>query len=437
MQVYLLNLIKAGNRTGMKRIFLYTLILLVIVSCGTSHKSNRKPPAITFKKETSTIHPKFVVFNSNDTISELHFKIASKELLYTRPDGINFSSNVIISYRLLSSYDSKEILDTASVRLVDENNNSANKYLVGKIDVRAKAHRNYILRITVTDLNKNTSVSTVTTIEKDNDLNRQNFMVKLKSSDAPLFCNYSKTGEELVIKYKAKIAVNVYVNYYNRNFPLAAPPFATGDPEPFKYKSDSTFVLQLSSDGSLNFTAAKKGFYHFQLDTSKRDGLTLFNFSDYFPEVKKTEDMIPPLRFITTKQEYDEMSLSANKKVSMEKFWVNCSGNQDRAREVIKKFYSRMQDANNYFTSYLEGWKTDRGMIFLIYGAPNTIYRTANTEIWTYGEDNNINSLQYSFTKVANPFTDNDYVLERSAVYKQSWYNSVDIWRQGKIYLQD
>ena len=76
-------------------------------------------------------------------------------------------------------------------------------------------------------------------------------------------------------------------------------------------------------------------------------------------------------------------------------------------------------------------------MIFLIFGAPTSIYRTAISESWNYGEENNINSLQFSFTKVLNPFTDNDYTLERSVVYKQSWYTSVDNWRQGRTYLQD
>ncbi|MGZ4158392.1 MAG: GWxTD domain-containing protein, partial [Bacteroidia bacterium] len=122
---------------------------------------------------------------------------------------------------------------------------------------------------------------------------------------------------------------------------------------------------------------------------------------------------------------------------SIEKFWLACTGSQDRAKEIIRKYYNRVKDANLFFTSYIEGWKTDRGMIYLIYGAPNVIYRTANAEVWTYGEENNINSLSYSFLKVNNPFSDNDYTLERSSVYKQSWGSAVDIWRQGRTYLQD
>ena len=421
----------------MKRNCLYILLMLFVFACGTSRKVENKTSAATYKRDVNTIHPEFTIFHVSDSLSELHYKISSKELLYTRPDGFNFSSNLLISFRLLSSFDSKDVIDSASVRLVDVNHENFSKYLIGKMNVKALTPRSYFLRINITDLNRNISVATVLEIEKDNDLNRQNFLVKSNVDDAPLFHNYFKPNEELSITYKAKIAVTLFVRYYNRSFPLAAPPFSLVDPRPFQYKADSLFTIQLDQNGIAKFSASKKGFYHFQLDTTKKIGLTLYSFSETFPEIKKAEELVPPLRYITSKQEYDELSTSANPKASVEKFWMNCTGNQERAKEIIRKYYNRVRDANLFFTSYLEGWKTDRGMIFLIYGAPNVIYRTAYAETWTYGEENNINSLSYSFSKVDNPFTDNDYTLERSAVYKQNWGMAVDIWRQGRTYLQD
>ena len=422
----------------MKRNHLYLLLLLVVVACGTSKKAetSKNAPA-TYKHDSNTIHPEFTLFHVSDDATELHYKISSKELLYTRPDGINFSSNVLISYRLYTNFDSKDVVDSASVRLVDMNNDNSNKFLIGKMNVKAVTPRSYYLRITISDLNRNISVASGMEIEKDSDLNRQNFLVKSKVDDTPLFRNHFKLNEELVISYKAKIAVTIFVRYYNREFPLAAPPFSVADARPFQYKADSLFSIQLDQNGSANFSTNKKGFYHFQLDTSKRIGLTLYHFSETFPEIKKAQDLVPPLRFITSKQEYDELTSSTNPKAAVEKFWLNCTGNQDRAKEIIRKYYNRERDANLFFTSYIEGWKTDRGMIYLIYGAPNVIYRTAYAETWTYGEANNINSLSYSFSKVDNPFTDNDYILERSAVYKQNWGIAVDIWRQGRTYLQD
>jgi GWxTD domain-containing protein len=421
----------------MKKYFLYLLVVAIAIACGTPKKTTSSAPSTTYKKDANSIHPQFVVFNTSDSISELHFKIASKELLYTRPDGINFSSNVLISFRMYSSYDSKVIIDSGSVRLVDRNNGLEDKFLIGKMNVHAISPHSYFVRLKVIDLNRNNEVTAVANIEKDNDLNRQNFLIKSAETDAPIFRSYVKLGEEVTINYKAKIAVNLYVRYYNREFPLASPPFSLTEPKPFQYRPDSVFVLPMSADGSAKFAATKKGFYHIQLDTTRRDGITLFNFIDAFPDIRKADDMILPLRFITSKQEYEELTTSASKKIAVDKFWMDCTGNQDRAKEIIRKFYNRVQDANSYFTSYLEGWKTDRGMIYLIYGAPNVIYRTANSETWTYGEEGNINSLNYTFSKVNNPFTDNDFALERSAAYKQSWYTAVDIWRQGRAYLQD
>ena len=420
----------------MKKIISYLSVLLIIVSCVTSRKSNTAQNT-AYKRDANTIHPQFVVFHINDTISELNFKISSKELLYMRPDGINFYSNVLISYRLLPSYGSKTVVDSSSVRLMDLNNENADKFLLGKIKIKARSTHNYFLRVTVADLNRNIEVTSIIEVEKDDDLNRQNFLIKSKATDTPLFRNYVRPNEELSINYKAKLGVSLFVRYYNRDFPLAAPPFSMTDPRHFQYKQDSSFTLQLSADGSVNFTPVKKGFYHFQIDTSRREGLTLFYFSEAFPEVKKAVDMAPPLRFITTQQEYEEVNSSGNKKNAIEKFWLNCTGNQERAKDIIRKYYNRVQDANQYFTSFVEGWKTDRGMVYVIYGSPNVINKTSNSETWIYGEENNINSLSYTFSKVNNPFTNNDFTLERSEVYRQSWYTAVDIWRMGRTYLQD
>lgn len=407
-----------------------------MISCGSPKRITANPKISPYKQDVNTVHPEFAVFHSSEIVSELHFKISSKELLYSRSDGVNLSSNVLISYRLYLTYDSKEIADSSSARLVDLNNNNTDKVLIGKINFQAKMANHYFLYVTVADLNRNTSITKIIAIQKENNLNRQNFIVKSEETDIPLFRNYVKTGEHVVINYKIRQPANIYVRYYDRDFPLAAPPFSELPAKPFQYKEDSIFMIKPSADGIIHFTAYKKGFYHFQCDSSSRDGFTLFNFSEAFPEIKKAEDMLPPLRYITSKSEFDELNAEPNKKIAIEKFWLNSTSNKDRARGVIKKYYNRVQEANQYFSSYIEGWKTDRGMIFLIYGSPGVIYKTENQETWIYGEEKSVNSLTYSFIKVNNPFTDNDFTLERSAFYKQSWFISVDAWRQGRA-MQD
>ena len=85
---------------------------------------------------------------------------------------------------------------------------------------------------------------------------------------------------------------------------------------------------------------------------------------------------------------------------------------KERARGLIRTYYSRVEFANKLFTCHLEGWKTDRGLISIIFGPPNYISNNKNMEVWNYGDENNINALKFIFEKKMNPFSSNDFVLK-------------------------
>jgi hypothetical protein len=93
-----------------------------------------------------------------------------------------------------------------------------------------------------------------------------------------------------------------------------------------------------------------------------------------------------------------------------------------------------VEQANRKFTSYTEGWKTDRGMIWIIFGEPAVIETKENYISWLYKDRSNNFSLRYNFIKINNPFTDNDYWLERNISYKLVWYDAIETWRQGRVY---
>jgi GWxTD domain-containing protein len=123
-----------------------------------------------------------------------------------------------------------------------------------------------------------------------------------------------------------------------------------------------------------------------------------------------------------------------NHRAAVGEFWIKTTGSEDRAREMIRKYYNRVEKANEFFTSHTEGWKTDRGMFYIVFGPPDQITRTENDEIWTYEiDDPNVATQSYVFAKSESPFSDNDYVLERSAAYRESWEIAVDAWREGRV----
>ena len=174
----------------------------------------------------------------------------------------------------------------------------------------------------------------------------------------------------------------------------------------------------------------KEGIYHYSVDTLKVDGPTLYRFYDDFPKVVSTDLMFNALRYITSNKEYENIHFLRDKKNGVDEFWIGIAGNADRALTLIKKYYTRVEEANIFFTSYQEGWKTDRGMIYIIYGPPNVISRSDPIEAWTYGEPGHPLSITFKFSKFRNLFTDEDYRLNRSSFYKTSWYNALEPWRR-------
>ncbi|MBN4051604.1 GWxTD domain-containing protein [bacterium AH-315-M05] len=373
-------------------------------------------------------------------------------------DKEEFTAAFAILYKLYPSLESKELLDSASLKIIVPahknpdftGNRSAyvhdysyqpisrsGKEIISHIDFKAKFPNTYLLEVKVLDIKRNQMAKTFINVDKRTNYNYQNFLIETQVKGIPVFRNTLKSQEVFTILCNDPDISTLFVKCYKRQFPIALPPFSLQGQKPFRYDHDSSFVystLGRSDSNRTTFRLQKEGFYHFQIDTVTREGLTLFKFYDDFPKVTSVKQLIDPLRYISTKQEYEEMVRHKNKKIAVDNFWIRATGNPDRGKKIIREYYNRVQDANEYFTSYLEGWKTDRGMIYIVYGPPDVVYKTSFSESWVYGEEGNLMSLNFTFVKVNNPFTDNDYILNRSPIYKSSWYVAVEAWRQGIIY---
>ncbi len=87
--------------------------------------------------------------------------------------------------------------------------------------------------------------------------------------------------------------------------------------------------------------------------------------------------------------------------------------------ELFNEYYGRIAFANEKFTRYTEGWRTDMGMVYIILGPPTNVdrhpfdYNSKPYEIWQYYEL----SKQYIFVdyngfgdyRLITPLTDTDY----------------------------
>ena len=140
-----------------------------------------------------------------------------------------------------------------------------------------------------------------------------------------------------------------------------------------------------------------------------------------------------PLRYRSRLKEWDTFTTTKQPRKAVERFWTEAAGGRDRARDAIAGYYGRVENANRHFSSSTAGWRTDRGLVSIILGTPTTIRKTDTGETWTYGDESNIMSLNFTFVKRDDPYSDNDMVLRRDPQLKSAWYRNVESWRNGRI----
>jgi GWxTD domain-containing protein len=220
---------------------------------------------------------------------------------------------------------------------------------------------------------------------------------------------------------------NWIVSYYNDDFPPSGPAFSEAQAKVSKsMKADSVFMLQAASEIQLN----KKGLYLFQKDTMKAEGFALRSEPD-FPRYKLLKNLSGPMIYICTKQEFDKLEASKGDKKVFDRTVLSIAGDTEKAKRLIKDYFKRVELANTFFTSFKEGWKTDRGMIYIIFGEPDEVYKFADREVWTYGHSSH--NATFNFSKAGNIFAPDNYVLIRDKKYTTLWYEVVDLWRKARF----
>jgi GWxTD domain-containing protein len=426
---------KTKNKLKNKLIILLSIITFLFACKSGEKAATNKNVAGIYMPGLNLINPEYKIFHANDTLTELHFRLNSKNILYTKSRGDTvFNANILIKYELTDRA-TKTLIDSSSTFFTDYGNNKEEKYLDGIITLKTFTNKIYDLVVTVNDLTRDHFIRKRLTVNRSDLYTPQNYLM-LDSNKSVVFKNHFNDNDKVFIKKnEGTIIDSITLKFYSTKLPLAKPPFSSdAEEEPSVFKPQLTTKLEFDSNHILSYTVAKKGLYHFQASESINQGPTLYNFQKHFPKVLSPENMIGPMRYITTKKEYAILTESENKKLAVDLHWIDLGGSNERAKTLIREYYTRVESANNYFTSYLEGWKTDRGLIYIVYGTPNIVYKNKDYENWIYGEENNMMSISFVFHKVNNPVSNNDFSLSRSPAFKSSWFRAVDSWRNGRIF---
>ncbi len=349
-----------------------------------------------------SLSPLYKVYHQDNKTSKFYYKIPQAGLLYQKKNQTDsvFISDASLKIEVFSLRDSLVYKDIISISDIKKSYyTSINSYR----DIKLSSGSDYIFRISIHDKNRDKIVSTVFEVKKKKDSSREHFLV-LDSLDNVWFHNYTDTQIKIKSKYN-----QIYISKYHKD----------------KNKRYGTFMVK--SDELFNLV--DEGTYLVQSDTTHYRGLYIIKTYEGYPLISQKKSMTSPLVYIADASEYKKIIQNKFPKLVSELYWMKLADNEiGFAKKLLKSYYKRVEYANKKYTSYKQGWQTDRGMVYILLGLPSYIYYTIDQEKWVYGKDHYSLSIEYKFNKSSDL---DDYVLEEK---NNILYLARKHWQTGKIF---
>ena len=407
---------------------------LIFQACSNRSLAPTGSYQYLYDYESRDLHPEYILYHDGTDSSTVYFRVFSGELLYTRL-ALNTPFTTQLKLKASVSDEDGITRDTLSISL-HERVKDRQGWLIGSMRIPMREGK-WNLVMEFTDRSRNLTQPSFIQADKSTTTTAQHYLVTKYETGEPVFGGFVTPGQkvEIISDRNREAAVSPSLWRFTSELKLPPPPFSTATPDQPSLGGAQAVPFVKESDGAWSFEATG-ALYFFTHDASRRSGLCIKASGTHYPRVKDVDALEWPLRFITTKTEHEEIIKNAYPKLIIDRFWLECGGSKEHARELIRVFYRRVEEANYYFSTYTEGWRTDRGMIHLLFGNPNQIIRTSQGEVWNYGEDQSASLLSFNFRKVESSWTNNLYVLEREPGYKPYWERMVQTWRSGKIYSE-
>jgi len=158
-----------------------------------------------------------------------------------------------------------------------------------------------------------------------------------------------------------------------------------------------------------------------------------------FPQIETVQELRDPLVYLMTTREYEalkEIDDTEELKETIDAFWLRNMDNAQQAQQVIELYYSRVEQANLQFSNFKDGWKTDMGFVYIMFGPPMYVDRALDRMVWrySYSDVERVSTFTFVRPKLNDEFFPfHHYVLERRRDYHSVEYNRIQSWLSGHI----
>jgi GWxTD domain-containing protein len=125
----------------------------------------------------------------------------------------------------------------------------------------------------------------------------------------------------------------------------------------------------------------------------------------------------------------------AERRARFDAFWGRLIGDRRKAARVLRLYYERVEQANLQFTAFKEGWRTDRGMIYILLGPPLAVENHPDEQVWYYTYSDQDPRYRFVFERVYSSAATSvaQFVLRRQPYYYEIWQRLRERWRRGQV----
>jgi GWxTD domain-containing protein len=438
-----------GKLLNIVKLFTVAALLAALLSsCATTKTApvDTKDLSYLYNPIRNPVNPRYIITTESENKASLGVKFFANELFFSEanPQGVATSS-MIITIKLFSTTRGLALADTAQYILNIIKEKDTKEY-VYHLPVIVEPDREYVAEVKILDRLRSLVMQAFIPFNTNSATSRYNYLARGHFAKNELFNPIIRVDEFANLVYLRGHADSLYVAYFKPYTTIPDPPSMLLPEKAIDYGPDTIVALVYSDTLPMMFP--RPGIYLCSIDSNVKDGFAFFNFGPSFPEMNTPEAMIEPLAYLASEAELNNIRTAERPKLALDEFWIKCGGNVEKARELIRIYYTRVLYANYYFSSYKEGWRTERGMIYLLYGPPDKVYKNPEGESWGYMKAEVKSSwgtrykvqeeyLYFNFKKKNSAFSDNDYYISRSETLVTFWEQAVASWKKGKVFRLD
>ncbi len=179
------------------------------------------------------------------------------------------------------------------------------------------------------------------------------------------------------------------------------------------------------------------GNYILKVSTHETIGITAASLlpfrvrGKYFPDISDDlPQLVNSLRYIASPGELGKITSAKSDsdiKVNLLRFWSEGGG-----RAKMSDYYKRVAEANRFFSTCIDGWRTPMGMFYVICGPPDFVEcRGAFSERWMYirSSTNDRVVVDFRLTRDTDNPEDRYYGVENIYSNLDFWSYYVSRWR--------